>query len=304
MIKKPTIIITSLGRTGTKFFSRLFRELISDGTSLHEPDVLNISQYHGVEKRLVEIVKQAKESGLYNLFIRKALGRWSLIELSDARVRGEISYSDAVRHVLRLRENFINSRPGSVYVESSIACYGLIDVLKDVCRYHRVAYVVRDGRDWIRSWMSWSDGSGFYDKSKIRSLVAHTWPIAPECEGDPYAEKWQSMSRFGKLCWGWDRLNRYALSTVERNPNAQVFHFEDIFEAKDRYQNLREMVQFLTTFPGYGSFSTCSLDGWLDREIHKSSGQFPVWPNWSKEQRRLFKDICGPLMERLGYNFD
>ena len=30
MIEKPSIIITSLGRTGTTFFSRLFRQIIRD----------------------------------------------------------------------------------------------------------------------------------------------------------------------------------------------------------------------------------------------------------------------------------
>jgi len=304
MIKKPTIIITSLGRTGTKFFYSLFSELISDGTSLHEPDVLNISQYHGTKKRLVEIVKQARESGVYNLFIRKAIGRWSLIELSDARARGDISRPETSKHVLKLREYFINSRPGSVYIESSIALYGLIDILQYVCETHKVAYIVRDGRDWIKSWMSWSNGSGIYDKGRIRSLVAHTWPTAAECKGDSHAKKWQSMSRFGKLCWGWSRLNRYALGTIQQNPNARVFRFEDIFESEDRYQHLAELINFATDMPGVDPVPAEALDGWLDRRIHKSSGGFPAWSEWSTQQKQQFIEICGPLMEELGYELN
>lgn len=303
MVEKPSIIITSLGRTGTKFFSILFRELIPDGTSLHEPDVLNISQYEGIRERSVELAKQLREAGLFNLVIRKALGKWGLIEIADERFRGAISYSEAVKKVLRQRARFIDSCPGSIYVESSIAYYGLIDVSTDIFKYHKIAYIVRDGRDWVRSWMNWSDGNGMYDKGKVRSIVAHTWPTALELEGDPYAPKWRSMSRFERLCWGWAILNRYALKTVEKNRNARVFRFEDVFRAEDCYQNLGEMVRFLTTFPGCEEFSVGPVDGWLDRRIHKSEGQFPPWNEWPPEHKRQFESICGPLMEKLNYSF-
>jgi hypothetical protein len=275
-----------------------------DGTSLHEPDVLNISQYHGARKRLVEIVKQTRESSIYNLFFRKLLGRWSLIELSDARFRGEISSSEAARQVRLQRKRFIDSRSGSVYVESSIAYYGLIDILKEAYEYHKAVYIIRDGRDWVRSWMSWSDGAGIYDKSRIRSLVAHTWPTAPDIKDNAYAARWQSMSRFGRLCWGWSRLNQYTLGTIQQNPDAKVFLFEDIFKSKNRYQNLTELVDFVTDMPGVDPVPTKGLDGWVDRKIHKSSKDFPAWPEWSVQQKQQFVEICGPLMEELGYELN
>jgi hypothetical protein len=304
MIRKPTIIITSLGRTGTKFFCTLFRELVNDGTSLHEPDVLNISQYYGTRSRLLELVQQVKESGLHNLLLRKTLGQWSLIGLSDGRVKGEIRYPEAVRRVLKQRKNFIERQPGSIYVESSIAYYGLIDVLDHVFDQHSVAYIVRDGREWIRSWMSWSTGAGMYDKSRIRGLVAHTWPTALDIEGDPYARRWRSLTRFGRLCWGWARLNQYALDTVEKNPSARVFRFEDIFEDENRYQNLEDMLRFLTKSPEGQSPRVESLDGCLARRIHKSPDRFPAWPDWSPQHKERFAEICGSLMDALDYQLD
>ena len=58
MIEKPTIIITSIGRTGTKFFGDLFREIIPDSTSLHEPDFLKVIRYRGAFERIRQIIKQ------------------------------------------------------------------------------------------------------------------------------------------------------------------------------------------------------------------------------------------------------
>jgi hypothetical protein len=308
MIKKPTIIITSLGRTGTGFFYALFREIIPAGTSLHEPDVFKIMRYRETSERIKQIRRQIQEVGVYHLVVRKALGQWSLVKLSDARLRGELGYTEAVQRVLSQRKRFVHSRSGCVYIESSLAYYGLIDVLTDVFENHRVAYIVRDGGDWIQSWMSWREMQGkrwgMYGKGKIESLFGHNWPTALEMEDDPYKFRWDSMSGFEKLCWAWSRLNGYALGTAQKNPNARVFRFEDIFQSENRYQHLADLVQFVTTFPEAELISTVPLEGWLDRQVHKSVGRFPSKNEWSTEHKEQFRAICGPLAEELGYEFD
>jgi hypothetical protein len=48
-----------------------------------------------------------------------------------------------------------------------------------------------------------------------------------------------------------------------------------IFKSKDRYQQLADLVQFVTTFPHIDSIATDSLEGWLDRQVHKSVARFP-----------------------------
>jgi hypothetical protein len=298
MIRKPTIIITSLGRTATKFFAALFGDLIPDATSIHEPDVFNFFQYEGTAERLRQTVKQIQEVGFYNLFVRKAFGSGSVIDLSDARVRNKLEYEEAVRRLLEQRSSFVNSRAGSIYVESNIGYYGLIDVLKDVYAHHKVAYVVRDGRDWVQSHMSWGE---MYGKGRIRSLIAHTWPAASDINGDPYAAEWDSMSRFERLCWAWGRLNDYALHRVEENPRARIFRFEHIFKSKDRYRHFQDMIHFVTTLPGIEPIGPDSLAGWLDRKIHKSQNYFPAWEEWSEEQKQIFETLCSTLMEKLGY---
>jgi hypothetical protein len=301
VIEKPVIIITSLGRTGTKFFQILFRDVVSDSTALHEPDYLNFGQYQGVRRKIDRLIEQVEEAGSYNLIIKKVLGRWSLVKLSDDRFRGEVCYRRSAQRLLNQREDFIDSQNGSVYVESSSAYRGLIDVLKSVYENHRVVYIIRDGRDWVRSKMNFGK---IYAKGKLRGIVSHTWPTALEIENDSYRSKWNSISRFERICWAWSRLNKYALKTVQENPNARVFRFEDIFKSENRYQHLAELVNFATDMPGVDPVPAEALDGWLDRKIHKSSGDFPAWPEWSTQQKQQFTEICGPLMEELGYAID
>jgi hypothetical protein len=296
MVKKPAIIITSLGRTGTRFFAAFFGEIIPDSTSLHEPDTFHLGGIQ-VMKRLLG---QIKEAGVYNMIIRKGLGQWSMPSVSHARVRGELGYAQAVQQVLSQRKKFVESRKGTVYIESSLASYGLIDVLKDVYQQHRVVYIIRDGRDFVRSRIN---RAPMYNRKKIFSLFAHRWPRASDFEDDPYCSEWATMSRFKRLCWAWAKLNEYALSTIDKNPDARLFRFEDIFKSEDRYQHLEDMVQFVTTFPDAKPFAVGSLDGWLDRRINPSAGLFPAWEEWSPEHKQQFETICGPLMKKSGYEF-
>ena len=306
MIDKPTIIITSLGRTGTKFFAKFFQEVIPTSTSIHEPDVFTIGNLDNKHEKIEHLVVQIGQAGLFNLF-RKLLGRWSLVSLSDSRLRGA-SARKIEKSFFRQRQKFINSRPGRVYIESSFGYYGLIDILSNVFEQHRVAFIIRDGRDWVRSWMSWGIRIGVpgavYGKSRAKEIIGHSWPTAKELRGDEYQSKWDFMSAFEKFCWAWDRLNSYALKTMQENPNAKIFRFEDIFKSNNRYENLKKMVNFVTDMPGVGSADFRQLDGWLDYQIHKSGGKFPAWSGWTSQQKQQFTDICGSLMDELGYEIN
>jgi hypothetical protein len=301
MIAKPAIIITSLGRTGTKFFAALFGHLLPDVSSLHEPDVFNFYQYRGAKERIRQTILQIREVGFYHLFFRKALGGGSLIELSDARVRHELEYSEAVRRLLLQRSRFVQSRTGSTYVESNVGYYGLIDVLSQTFEHHRTVYVIRDAHDWIRSHMNWGQ---MYNKSRIRAILAHTWPMASEIADDPYCSEWHSMSRFERLCWAWVRLNTYALGSVRANPSARTFRFEDVFTSDERYEHLTDLVNFAVDLPEVDPVPPRALAGWLDQVVHRSSGDFPAWSGWSTEDKQKYAEICGPLMEELRYGFN
>jgi len=297
MIERPSIVITSLGRTGTTFFSFLFEKIIQDCDSFHEPDIV---QYFGTPDRVGTFIKRVRDAGIYNMVFLKLLGKWSLIQLSDARLRGELDDKNATREVLRQRANFVASKSGSVYVESNAGYYGLLDILKNVYRHHKAIYLIRDGREWVSSAMNVEE---LYGKKGLRKFLGHKMPSALEFPADPLYEKWHYLSRFEKLCWAWARLNQYALKTILANSHARVFQFEKIFTGKDKYEYLDQVVKFATSIPGINVELLGSTEGWLERKINQSSTNFPAWENWSKDQKRQFEEICGPLMEDQGYSF-
>ena len=189
MIDRPSIIISSLGRTGTKFFSLLFKEIIPDCNSFHEPDIV---QYFGTNNHIKPFIRRVKDAGIYNMVFLKLLGKWSLIKVSDARLRGDISEDKVIKEVLRQRAGFVNSKPGSVYVESNAGYYGLIPILDKVYTYHRAVYIIRDGREWVSSAMN--VGELYGKKGLIRKIFGHKMPSASEFPTDPLYRRWQSMS--------------------------------------------------------------------------------------------------------------
>ena len=295
MIDKPAIIVTSLGRTGTKFFSLLFKEIIPDCNSFHEPDIV---QYFGTKNRIQPFITRLKDAGVYNMVFLKLLGRWGLIRLSDARLRGDISEDDAIKEVLKQRTNFVSSKPGSIYVESNAGYYGLLSILNGVYTHHRAIYIIRDGRDWVSSAMKVKE---LYAKRGIRGIFAHNMPTASEFQADPLYLRWKSRSRFEKLCWAWAKLNGYALDSIAQNPNARMFYFEQIFSDESGYRVLNDLVTFATLLPSINKERLGKTDGWLDHKIHGSSNEYTGWENWTLEQKIQFEQICGPLMKKLGY---
>jgi hypothetical protein len=297
MIEKPSILITSVGRTGTEFFAKLFSEILPDCTSLHEPDIF---KYTGIQNRLGHFSEQIRQAGLWRMVILKALGKWTLVNISDARFRGVLDYHQAATRLHDQRLGFVARMPGTIYVESNLGYYGLLDVLPETFKNHRAIYIVRDARDWIRSTYNWGE---VYGKKGLRKLLAHKWPTAGDIPGDALARKWESLSKFERLCWTWARLNEFALNNISKNPHARLFHFEKIFTGEKRYSYLNDLLQFATSLTGMEHPLLNSTDGWLERKIHESSNRFPGWETWTVDQKRHFEIICGPLMAKLGYPF-
>jgi hypothetical protein len=298
MIDKPSVLITSLGRTGTQFFSLLFKDILPDCDSFHEPDIV---QFAGVKNRITPFLSRVRSAGIYNMIILKSIGKWSLVRLSDRRLKNELNDLEASIDLSRQRVKFIQSKKRNVYVESNIGYYGLIDLLPNVFSQHRAIFIVRDGRDWVRSTYNWGE---IFGKKGVRAIFSHKWPTAKDLLDSPYAEQWDSLSRFQKICWVWSRLNEYALTTVEKNPHARVFYFENIFSDEQKYTYLKELVDFAIDLPEISTTQISKAEGWLKKKVHMSSKDFPAWDNWTSEQKEQFQQICGPLMEKLGYKFD
>ena len=281
------IIVTSGGRTGTKFFSNLFREIIDGCISVHEPETINL-------KNLGHTLDVIKRFGLFAPTIKKITGNWGITSISNKKIRNEITSEEAILLLLDERKDFINSFSENIYVESSYHYFGLIDILPNVFKNHRLVYLVRDGREWVRSHMN----REWYTTKNIPSIFRTILTPDPK---DKYYKKWNSMSRFEKICWAWVKINKSALEGLKKNPNAKLFYFEDIFNSNQKYENLKKLVDFATFFSDF-KVNYKTIDDKLEKKVNMPNEyKFPIWKNWSNEQKKQFNAICGPLMSKLGY---
>lgn len=302
MINKPTVIITSLGRTGTLFFKELFDSSVSDCTCLHEPDRLNFGQFKGIRDRTTQVLHQINESGPLNILYRKfLLSDWSIESISKERLTGKSNDVEAKKRIVSQRRKFIQSQPGTLYIESSSAFYGVIDLLSEVFNEHRVIYIIRDGRDWVRSKMNFGT---IYNKNKLQQMISGTWPTAVDLNDGIYSEKWHKMSRFEKICWAWSALNQYALACVAKNPCARVFRFEDLMNLPEGDKNLSDLLGFATNLNIPVNFAPNNLSDMLRQKTHTSTKVFPDWSKWNRSQVDCFVRICGPLMKKMGYEIN
>ncbi|MFP4029300.1 MAG: sulfotransferase [Candidatus Brocadiia bacterium] len=289
-IQKPCVFITSTGRTGTKFFAYLFNQVVPDCDAFHEPgqvDLFSIS----------DIIHNWPYFTLSQLLLDKFADARNVRGLSILRIGNRISADEASRQLYRLRKRIVQTVSGRPYVESNHQIIGLIDVVTHVFPHVNIIYMVRDPRDWLVS--SYRYGAGWYGNI-VSSLIGRANPQI--CADRETATAWEEMNNFQRNCWYWATKNRYALQCVGRTPGARLFKFEDIFRGEERYRHLRELMDFATGFGDGREFDYESLDGMLERKINKSDPDgFPGWREWGPERVRQFQQICGDLMEELGY---
>ena len=291
MIEKPSIIITSAGRTGTAFFFELFKNILKDSKTFHEPENINF-------KEISETLWKFKKFGIFNTTVKKIKGKWGITAISNRRMSREITVDEGTKLLINERKKFVESFNESIYVEASYHYYGLLDVLPNVFRRHKAIYIIRDGREWVRSHMNKLEW--YHEKNPHTKYNTRISPMI--FNDDEYNLKWNSMSRFEKLCWAWAKINNYAFSSVKKNPNAQLYYFEDIFLSKKKYEKLQTIVDFLTDIPNHEKIQYNALEGILDKKINKPpTYKFPHWREWSQEQLGQFNEICGSVMEKLGY---
>ncbi|MEM7333475.1 MAG: hypothetical protein AAF490_15405 [Chloroflexota bacterium] len=297
MIEKPTIIVTSLGRTGTQYFAKLFDALLDDVTAVHEPDIMNVVEFKGVA-RYAKLWEKINEVGAFNILVKKPLGLWGLVLQSDKRFLGAVSEQSAIDQILKQRQQFIQSRPGQIYMESSLAFYGLLDLLPTTFSNYRAAYIVRNGRSWVQSWMNWGqEHGGIYGKSGISKLMGHNWPTAEQIPTDAYFDRWPHMSRFERLCWAWAHFNQHAIDSLEGSEHGRLFKFEDIFSQREKFE---ELIQFLVEISPE-PVAQVNLDQLRQQRKHQSQGQFPAWEKWPEAHKAQFETHCALLMQRLNY---
>ncbi len=298
MIKKQVGIITSLGRTGTLFFSRMLGDVVPEAATFHEVGYFNFGQYEGWLEKYHKACSQISEIGFENIVLRKIFGKWGLIRMSEKNFLNQLDRKKAVKQIIQRRKDFIESTRGKIYLEAGSEYYGIIDLFPDVFEKYKVVYIVRDGRDWVRSKMNF--GRGGYERSWLHQIITPSFPAGSKKLDDPYHERWHDLSTFQKLSWAWSNLNEFAIDKVSNTPDARMFRFEELFDADDRQNNMERVISFLV--PPKANLKLEKIPSWLGKKIHQSSGGFPHWKNWTRQQKEQYEEIAGPLMQDLGYD--
>ncbi len=300
-IDKPCIFVTSAGRTATRFISELIELAIPDCYSDQEPDVWRLdSVIIDFKKNYPEFARKIRDFGLFNMTLGKLTPLGNPRGLSAARQMGKISEEKASKVLFNFRDRFLSGLKNSVYAECNLQVVGLIDIIPKVFPNSKTVFIIRDGRDWVRS-----SCNGYFAPYSIGDPVRFfpgSRPSSKRCLGDPFRDRWDFFSRFQKLCWYWRKHALYALETLPKNSYSKMIKYEKLFDNSRHVEEMTELLEYLTCFPN-GTKLSFKYNGELKTvKFHESrKNTFPKWKDWSQQQVVQFQEICGDVMKKLEY---
>lgn len=188
------------------------------------------------------------------------------------------------KYILEFRRKYIYLRirnlDATFYGEVNGYLRRHVKALKKTFPNATFIHLVRDGRDVVRS---------MYSRETMLPGAVGTRMIFPH-KNDPYYGKWNTMSRFEKLCWYWTVENKYIRI------------------------NIGKTVQFEKMLTNYKYFKKNVLEPlnldisntiWLEakrqpKNISKTY-KLPYWTKWTFKMRQTFEQICGEEMSACGY---
>lgn len=203
----------------------------------------------------------------------------------DAFVEAHSSEARALSYI----ENFRVAQMYHLAKAHDIRCYGEVNsalrfhgkALKAVLPKAKLLHLVRDGRDVVRSIME--------RKHYMPEATSHH-NLAP-LPTDPLYAKWNSLSRFEKVCWLWADANRRVAQDVP-----DWIAFEPLVSDYRYFRGrLLEPVGLEMDEATWNKLVSSPTN------VTKKFS-FPKWQDWGASQRAMFDAICGEQMARFGYS--
>ena len=174
----------------------------------------------------------------------------------------------------------------------------------------KVLFLIRDGRDVLRSLMNWhhlykpnifsmKEDSDFSDLVLPEDDLWDYSRLRPN-PGDKIFPFWKSMSRFQKIAWYWSNFNSFAIGLLSEIESSRwlIVNVSDI-----SVERIREIYDFL----GLKGFAPEIIKNMLNARINslydkvKKEDIYPNWANWPVQQINEFEKLAGEMMIRLGY---
>jgi hypothetical protein len=197
-IDKDLVFIVSGGRTGTTFFGNALNELVEDCYAVHEPDLMPDPRKSGMPK----ILRRLRTFGLYHMVIGRLRGDTGIRNLTRKRLsHSPDGDAKAIQSAIRAhRDFFYTIVPQALVVESYSQWFGLLPDVRAVYPSAKVVGIIRDPRDWVVSWLNYE---GHHDARDMVEMAGQS-RLTPSMIGDhAWADRWDGMSVFQKLCWDW-----------------------------------------------------------------------------------------------------
>lgn len=291
---KYYIFIISAGRTGTKFLGQQLGSIIENCYSVHEPDVLTSGELFNKN-----LLRKIKLFSLYQLFLGKVTGKTGIRNLSQNYLAGKYDLSQLKKAVIQHRQKYYENIQEDFIIESYSGWYGCIPAIQSLYKNYKIVIISRDPRAWVTSNMNWETLFGkrdWVDKLKLGRLN-------PELIQDKkYISSWNEFSRFQKICWTYKTQYEIMLNNIKNDPNARIFKFEELFHSENRYEQLKELLEFITSF-NTRQFKYYIPEDILEKRIHQNiSYVFPPYNFWTKEQKNQYLEICQNIAKKLNYH--
>lgn len=287
-IKRPVGLVVSGGRTGTAFLGKNLGRVYPDSVAFHEPDTIH-------QRHLFEDARWvAANFGIYQGLIGKILGRTGLRHISDKYVAGKMTDDEAAHQILKHRQRFYAAQDAGLIIESNYTFYGLLPILPRVFSNYKVVGIVRNPESWIRSYLKKNDRYGGRDYVSMLGLR-----INPEMIGDgPTAEKWKNMNAADRLGWFWNVVYSRIAVAADRDPNIEIYRFEDLFYGTGKESHFMAMAKFLGQYES-NSFAPEIREGMLEK-IENAAPDRSI-DETEEDVRRAVEAWCDPLRRRWGY---
>ena len=204
----------------------------------------------------------------------------------------------------------------SIYGEKNVTYGPFIRALWERlgCRF---VFLVRDGRDVVRSLLDWHAGMfgdiyrecgepGPLEPAAVEAAAAlPAWRDESDyarprpVPGDPWFERWEGLTRAEMCAWYWSRSNAQIADALSELPAEAWIQLD---YTRPDASNLREVADFL------------GLDGMKDQAVGRLLGKrinsiedrgarvrhARPWTTWTSRERDAFTEIAGPTMTRLG----
>lgn len=299
-IQKPCIFITSGGRTATRFISEVLSESITDCFSTQEPDVWRLDSLIDISSNWRMWIHKLKDFGLCNMTVGKLFATGNLRGISLARQRGLINEDQAALRLFEMRSRFISRQSEKIYAECNHQLAGLIDILPKIFPNSKAVFMIRDGRDWVRSWFN-----GYftpYGKRDPFYYLKSGRANATQFPDDPFYLVWDELSPFQKVCWLWRSHIEFVCKIIEKNPGAKIFCYEELFSKTNQTEKILDLLRYVTEFPD-GTRADYDYQGQLDGvRFHAARlDSFPKWTDWDSRLVEEFQQICGDILLKQGY---